>query len=344
MVYLMPAKLLLLSLVLVACSPKAPPASPTPHIQRQGLSSELLTTGSAKERQSAQAADLAIFYTGEHQGSMETCGCPKRPRGSLPRMANYMSTHAAAHPETATLLVNGGWWLSDAMGADGTLRADATLMNSSLTAAFNDELHMHGANISYMDLPGLQGQNVPEWAVSANVETIDTNQSPIASSRIVQVGDFRVGITGITKPDQSFVPSPAFQIQEPVKAATEALNSMREQSDVLVLLMYDAPEAAKAIAAQVPDLDVIIDTRQNRQHSPPIRIGETLWVKSHYQTMRLGELRLNVDPDNNTVALVVDRKIDMDPAIGDDSSLKKRMKAARTEIDVLQSELFGLTE
>jgi 2',3'-cyclic-nucleotide 2'-phosphodiesterase (5'-nucleotidase family) len=344
MVYLTPCKALLFCIVLSACQPKAAPPITTPDIQRHGLSTELITNGSAKDRQSAQPANLAIFYTGEHQGSMETCGCPKRPRGSLPRMAQYLNVHAATHPETATLLVNGGWWLSDAMGADGALRADATLMNSSLTTAFTDELLIHGANVSYLDLPGLQGQDVPEWAISANIETIDPDQSPIANSRIVQIGDLRVGITGITKTDQSFVPSPAFEIRSPVKAAVEVLNGMREQSDVLVLLVYDAPEAAKAIATQVPDLDVIIDTRQNRQHSAPIRIGETLWVKSHYQTMRLGELRLNIDPSTHEVALVVDRKIDMDPAIRDEPSLKNHMKAARIKIDALQSELFGLSE
>jgi hypothetical protein len=60
--------------------------------------------------------------------------------------------------------------------------------------------------------------------------------------------------------------------------------------------------------------------------------------------MRLGELRLNVDSKTGKTALVVDRKIDMDPAIQDEKQLKKRMKAARVGIDALQSELFGLSE
>ena len=340
----MPAKRLILSVVFFACTPTVPPVPSAPSIQRHGLASELLTEGSAIARQSAQAADLTIFYSGEHQGSMETCGCPKRPRGSLPRMKTYLDQHAIAHPRTATLLVNGGWWLSDAMGADGTLRADAGLMNTRLIGAFNDGFDLHAANVSYLDLPGLQGQRIPEWAVSANVKTIDPDQSPIAASRIVQLGDLRIGITGITKLDQSFVPSPAFEITDPVPAAIQTLTDLKARSDVLVLLAYDAPEAAKSIAAQIPDLDVIVDTRQNRQHATPIRIGDTLWVRSHYQTMRLGELRLNVDLKTGKTELIVDRKIDMDPAIANAPGLKKRMKAARIEIDAMQSELFGLSE
>lgn len=339
-----PAMRAILCVLFLGCKPNVPPVPSVPSIQRHGLASELRTEGSALARQSAQSADLAIFYSGEHQGSMETCGCPKRPRGSLPRMKTYLNQHAYAHPRTASLLVNGGGWLSDAMGADGGLRADAGLMNAHLIEAFSEGFQLHAANVSYLDLPGLQGQTIPDWAVSANVQTLDPAQDPIAASRIVQLGDLRIGITGITKVDQSFVPSPAFEITDPVIAAIQTLTDLRANSDVLVLLAYDAPAAAKSIAAQIPDLDVIVDTRQNRQHGAPIRIGDTLWVKSHYQTMRLGELRLNVDLKTGKTELIVDRKIDMDPAIADAPDLKKRMKAARIEIDALQSELFGLSE
>jgi len=340
----MPGILALASLLLGACHHSVAQSPNQPPIQRHGLASELLTEGTAQERQSEQKADLAIFYVGEHQGSMETCGCPKRPRGSLPRLAHYMSTHAAAHPATSSLLVHGGWWLSDSMGADGGLRADAAVMNKTFIEATNAHLPLSAANISYLDLPGLQGQPIPPWAVSANVEVVDPEQAPISASLIVQSGNTTVGITGITKRDESFVPSPAFRIEDPVESAVRELELMRENVDLLLLLVFDDAEAAKEIAARVPDLDVIVDTRQHRQHGPPLKIGETLWVKSHYQTMRLGELRLKKKCLSDSMSLVVDRKIDLDPEIKENSALKEAMKEARREIDAIQSELFGLTE
>jgi hypothetical protein len=78
--------------------------------------------------------------------------------------------------------------------------------------------------------------------------------------------------------------------------------------------------------------------------APPIKIGETLWVKSHYQTMRLGELRVNLVDSKQQIALVVDRKIDLDRAIKDAPAVKAAMKEAREEIDAIQSKLFGLAE
>ena len=110
-----------------------------------------------------------------------------------------------------------------------------------------------------------------------------------------------------------------------------------------MLLAFDAPEEAKSIAAAVPALDLIVDTRQHRNHSPPIRMGQTLWVKTHYQTMRLGELRVRVLPDGS-FELVVDRKIDMDAQIPDDPDTRQNMLDARSEIHAVQSELFGLDE
>ena len=322
---------------LLGCQATHSPTTPPP-VQRQGLASELLTEGSAKDRQSTQGADLVLFYSGEHQGSLETCGCPKRPRGSIPRLSSYLNTHSQTHPDTASLLVNGGWWLSDSLGQDGALRADAPVMNRHVVEAF-EAIGMDAANLSYLDLPALESQPIPGFAVSANVKS----DKPIPTHILVERGGLTIGITGITKQDQSFAPSPSFRIEDPVEAAVTVLNDIQSQADVLVLLAYDTAEAAQAIIQAVPDLDILVDTRQNRQHAPPLQMGNTLWVKSHYQTMRLGELRLNTGPQNS-VDLVVDRKIDLDREIADEPTMLQHMQEAREELNEVQAELFGLIE
>ena len=106
--------------------------------------------------------------------------------------------------------------------------------NKTFIEATNAHLPLSAANISYLDLPGLQGQPIPPWAVSANVEVVDPEQAPISASLIVQSGNTTVGITGITKRDESFVPSPAFRIEEPVESAVRELELMRENVDLLL--------------------------------------------------------------------------------------------------------------
>jgi hypothetical protein len=128
-----------------------------------------------------------------------------------------------------------------------------------------------------------------------------------------------------------------------VEAAVTVLSALRSEADVLILLAYDAADAAQAIVEAIPELDVVVDTRQNRQHAPPLRIGNTLWVRSHYQTMRLGELRLNTTTQGD-VELVVDRKIDLDSAISSEPTMLRQMQQAREELNAIQSKLFGLVE
>lgn len=321
---------------LSACQSAHSPAPPPP-IQRHGLPSELLTEGSVGERQSTQTAELVLFYSGEHQGSLETCGCPKRPRGSVPRLQSYLHAHQSAHPESATLLVNGGWWLSDALGQDGALRADAPVMNRHLVESF-ERVGMDAANLSYLDLPGLEEQPIPDFAVSANVKS----EKAIATHLLLERGGQTIAITGITKQDQSFSPSPSFRIEDPVASAISVLEPLTAKADVLILLAFDAAEEAQAIAQAVPELDILVDTRQNRQHGPPLKMGDTLWVKSHYQTMRLGELRMNTT--SSGVDLVVDRKIDLDSGIADDPERLRDMEEAREAINAEQAKLFGLVE
>jgi 2',3'-cyclic-nucleotide 2'-phosphodiesterase (5'-nucleotidase family) len=211
-------------------------------------------------------------------------------------------------------------------------------MNQHVTEAF-ETIGMDAANLSYLDLPAFETLPLPDFAVSANVKS----EKPVPTHLLIEKDDLTIAVTGITKQDQSFAPSPSFRIEDPVEAAVTVLSALRSEADVLILLAYDAADAAQAIVEAIPELDVVVDTRQNRQHAPPLRIGNTLWVRSHYQTMRLGELRLNTTTQGD-VELVVDRKIDLDNAISSEPTMLRQMQQAREELNAIQSKLFGLVE
>ena len=211
-------------------------------------------------------------------------------------------------------------------------------MNRHLIDAF-ETLETDAANISYLDLPGLENRPIPHFAVSANV----SSSLPIPTHLIVEKGDLRIGVTGITKVDASFAPHPSFQLEDPTASAIQVLEELKSEVDLLVLLAFDCAESAQEVAQAVPELDLIVDTRQNRQHAPPLKIGNTLWVKSHYQTMRLGELRVNTT-ETGQLELVRDRKIDLDPEISDEPKMLEKMDQAREAINAIQTKLFGLSE
>jgi len=100
----------------------------------------------------------------------------------------------------------------------------------------------------------------------------------------------------------------------------------------VVLLAHGAPEAARSLAERGL-VDVVIDTNLHRSLEPPFRVGEAIWVKSHFQTMRLGELRLGLE--GGRIAWARDRKIDMDEGIPPQNDARRLEEAARRAVDAL---------
>ena len=303
------------------------------------LPSELIVEGTVAERQSNIEGSLTVFISGEHQGSLETCGCPRRPRGSVPRSISYINENITAHPNNNQLILNGGYWLSDAISAESALRRDAVVQNNWMIRGL-EEMGIHAANVSWADLPGLSDREIPSWAISANIVTTSPNQSPIPASTVIELGGLKIGITGITEPTAGFIETPNFEITNPVESAVAVLNSLAGEVDLLVLLSYRAHEAAAMIGQMVPELDLIVDTGVHREYAPPFIHNNSIWAHSHFQTQRLGELIFDVNGDS--LNLLMARMIDMDPEVSDDPDARDLMMNARREIEQVQMELFGL--
>lgn len=301
---------------------------------RQGLSNELVVAGPLSERLSPDdQASLVILYGGEERGSLDECGCPHRPRGGLARQKSYFD--ALQESNSPVLFVNGGYWLQDATSLDGTPRADVPVSNQWMVEGLK-QLAPDALNVSYNDTGGLNSLEAPPPGlplVSANIvgETI----SPYV---LLEAGPHTIGITGITTPGMSFLEPENYQITDPVKGARPILEEMESKADFIILLAYGDAKAAKKLA-ESGTVDVVIDTQLHRENYPPVFVGGALWVRSHFQTMRLGELRLGIE--DGEIVWAHERKVDLDERIPDDSELATITKTARREIKAVQIEAFG---
>ncbi|MCB9763194.1 MAG: hypothetical protein H6739_25685 [Alphaproteobacteria bacterium] len=328
----------MLTLLLLACAPKEPPPPPPVPAGEPGQA-ELVTEGPLSARVSTAAADLVLFYGGEHQGSIETCGCPNRPRGSLTRMRSYLDASRAANPGTPDLVLHGGYWLEDATDFDGGLRPDVPVMNRWMLAGL-EAVGVDAVNTTFHDLPGLVALDAaPPWAVSANVVAAGEGAVAPARWRIVERGGLKIGVTGITARGATLGETGGLRVEDPYAPGLAALQELAPQVDLLVLMAYQSPEIARDLAAAVPELDVVIDTAMHRSFYEPVVVGDALWLRSHYQTMRLGELRLARADDG--WALVVDRRIDLDPEVPDAPEMAALVTASRDELEAVQKALYG---
>ena len=327
---------------LVACATRAPAPAAGAVVLHQdgdpGLSGELVRAGPTLDRLSHHPADLVVFYGGEEKGSLEPCGCPDQPRGGLARQAAYISAARAASPDTPSLVVNGGYWLLDARSLDGSPRADTLAHNRWMTSALQ-QLGADALNVAIHDLGALSiGDRMPDLPlVSAHIEG-----PGVLPWVISEQGGLRVGVTGVTTGSTAYHQLPGYELGHPTRDTRATLARLRPQVDVIVLLAFGDAAPARAMA-EAGLVDVVIDTNRHRERSPPMRIGDAVWVRSFAGTERLGELRLDLDldPDRRRVSGAIDRKIELDPDMADEPDMAALISAARDDIEAAQRAAFG---
>ncbi len=340
---------LTLSVLLAGCLPMPAPASPSAPVEpteqdaNTRLRSELLTAGPIEDRVSNEEADLVIFYGSEHKGSMETCGCPKRPRGSLTRLQGYIDAAREATPNSPDVLLHAGYFLEDAIGLGGSLREDVPLQNRWMAKGLEAQ-DWDALNLSFNDLPGWRelarsGTELPVTSANIRVRETFAEAKPWPTWRRIQRRDLTIGVVGVSNAGVSFVATPEYQINAVVEAAGPVIAEAAAESDVVILLAYQAPGEAKALANAYSEIDVVVDAYKHREAESPFDVGNAIWVKSHYETQRLGELRIWLE--DGAISKALDRKIDLDPDVTEDEEVRNIMLEARKEIAEKQRALFG---
>ncbi len=330
------------ALSLLACPRGGPPPAQPVQGSTTVLAGERVTDGTIRDRVTTDDADLVIFYASEQKGSLEPCGCPKEPLGSIPRLQAYLDASTQANPDTPWLLLNAGYFLEDAIDVGGSLRGDVPLINRWMARGLEAQGSWTAISPGYVDLPGLVdlGEEAPALPlVSANIRAREPGVAPIEPYRLVEAGGLRVAITGITTPGVSFVPTPQYAVDPPEAAVEAVLEEIGGQADLVVLLAFQAIDEAKALAQRHPEISLVVDAFGHHESVPPFVVGRALWVKSAHQTQRLGELRLWLEDGRVTRAL--DRKVELDPDIPGHKELTDIMVQAHQEIEAKAREIWG---
>lgn len=276
-----------------------------------------------------EPADVVLLYAGEQQGSQDTCGCPVNPRGSLGRLHTYAD--ALRDRGEPVVLVNAGNWLGDTIGDDHTLREDVRVGNAHMVQAM-EAGEWSALNVGYRDLPYLGEQDAyPVGAVSGN-----TAKGP-PGFVVVDAGELKVAITGLSSWRRPYLQPEGVDRLEPVKALEALLPEMEAAADVVVVLAYALESDAKAVADL--DIDVLVEADTFRTRFDPILRGDTVWVRSNFETQRLGELRLTIE--DGVVTGVHDRFIDLDAQIGSAGSWRRRLRKSEAAVKQSREALFG---
>ena len=294
---------------------------------------EWATSGTLRDRLSHAPADLVLFHVAEERGSLDTCGCPRRPRGSLGRFAGWVDAATSAVP-APRVVVNTGYWLVDAVDYAGQTRPDAAEMNSWMARGL-DLAGFDAVNVSGHDALGLAAlpENTHLPLVSANVAG-----PGIARWVVVERGGIKVGITGVTAPVATMGPDGGYRVAT-VASAAGTLRELAAAADVVVLLAWNIEADLPGLLHDAPGVDVVVPAGLYTEGPPGHTAYGSVWTGSVFQGVQAGELRMAVRAGEVTGA--IDRRVDLDDAIAPRRDVDLLMGEAKRAIDAVQRAAYG---
>ncbi|MEC8425436.1 MAG: hypothetical protein VX000_16740 [Myxococcota bacterium] len=322
-----------LLLLLAACvRPAAVPPAGTTVLRGEdgGLRGEVVTGGSLSERLAEpDGAGLVVLFGGETRGDLQPCGCEDRPSGGIARVGGHaVGVRGAGTP---TLLLDAGAFLDDTQGVDGAIRPDVAAGNAWVRDGMS-QLGWDAVNVTTVDVPGVLGEHgaaIP--GVSANLRV-----DGVEPFRIIDLDGLRVGVTGVS-PVPSVLPE-GVQVLPPMRGLRPVLAELQPEVDLVILLSWRSPEAARW-AARGGLVDVVIDAQGHTGRHPPIWVGDAIWVRNPAKTSRLGELRLQLD--DGRVVGAVDRRIDLGPGAPEDADLATLAALAERDVARVRESVFA---
>lgn len=258
------------------------------------------------QRVVADDASVVLLYGGEQRGEIGPCGCELEPLGGLARASTYAAAARATDPDTPVFLLNAGAWLSNT-SLERQLLPETLQRNAEVHAALRDQ-PWDVLNVSFRDWPDVASGPRP-GLVSANTRAPGV---PVVRYRLLSAGAHTIAVTGVTRAGLPHLQPPGATADPPVAALTELLPELQHRADVVVVLIYDLPRAAEAIAG-LPGVDVVIEAGGYRARWGPWVEGQAVWVRSWEATERLGELRLWIE--EGSVVRAVQRTIDLDASL-----------------------------
>jgi len=295
------ALLLALGVTLAACTPLATPPE---------------TKSNAASLASALAGDrIQILHTNDIHGHLDSetvrSGTQSFQQGGMALLAGMAAKLRDRAPDRTLLLDAGDAW-------EGTFLTVAD-KGASLTRAMSlmryDAMAVGNHDLDYgQDAIAQRAKEASFPFLAANLIDSSGGQPPWAKPYIIKdLGIAKVAILGLTYPQINTKGSnfTGLRLLKAIDTAKRYVPELRAQADVVIALTHlgiqgrfpwDEPDVA--LAAAVPDIDVIVGGHSHTTLRSAQVVGNTTIVQTGSDAMNLGHLELTIDRATKRITAV----------------------------------------
>ncbi len=210
---------------------------------------------------------LAIVITGMEEGYIEPCGCAglDRMKGGMSRRDTFIEGLRKKGWPVAALDVGG---IARGFGRQAELKFQ-TMVEGKRKMGYDaigfgvSDLHLPAGEVVSV-AAGVNGQ--PSPFVSANVGLFGFDSGITPTSRVIEAGGVRLGVTavlGLTY--QKEIHNDEIEMRDPAEALKKIVPELKKKSDYMVLLANATKDESIALGRKFPGFNVVVTS-----DGPPI--------------------------------------------------------------------------
>jgi 2',3'-cyclic-nucleotide 2'-phosphodiesterase (5'-nucleotidase family) len=262
---------------------------------------------------SSDSREVLIAYTGNMLGELKPCGCAKEEdQGGIERRMQYIKDTRSKHPHF--LLVDTGDHFKEPT-RQGKLKAETLLIATEKMQY--DAVALGDRDIVYGPKFLKERNQIPWMAGNLIIDQFE----PIRSKVKVFSNGLKIGILAVADSDL-FHNHVGLRVTDPKQTALKLITKMRETEnpDLIVLLTHAKRQAALSYL-NLDGVNVVINghiaTEVDVIDLKPVRKNGKIFVQSSSRGQKMGELRVQFDPQGkkflNHQMVKLDSSIKFDP-------------------------------
>ncbi|MBN1590303.1 MAG: hypothetical protein JW888_12380 [Pirellulales bacterium] len=199
---------------------------------------------------------LAVVITGREDGYIEPCGCAglDKMKGGLSRRHTMIESLRERGWPLVAVDVGGftkGYGPQTEIKFQNTIEAMRKMRYDAIGFGINDLRLPTGELVSVAF--------APSPFVSANVGLLGFSANVTARSKIVEVGDLKIGVTAVLgKTYQGELDNQEIELLPPEEALAPIVPELKKKCNLLILLAYATKEESIALGQRFPDFGLVV--------------------------------------------------------------------------------------
>ena len=209
--------------------------------------------------------DLTVIFTGDTNGFLEHCGCKVNQSGGVARRATVLERLRRAYPGSPLVDLGNAFTKPESPSELDYLSRQEQRLYLETMAAMRYDAASIGTN-ELLFGTGWFRTATRDLGVPYLGSNLADQGVPLAPAyRIVRAGKLRVGIVAVFEPPhgpgtpaQFEANAAALAISNPVDALARVVPSVRDSSDLVLVIGRLEPQTIRRVVSAVPGIDVIL--------------------------------------------------------------------------------------